>query len=44
VEDKGTLITLSPERFTTSNPAHLEHARHVTGLLSRSGLLGPLRP
>jgi len=44
LEDKGTLITLSPERFTASNPAHLEHARHVTALLSRSGLLGPLRP
>jgi len=44
LEDKGTLITLSPERFTASNPAHLEHARHVTALLSRSGLLRPLRP
>jgi hypothetical protein len=44
VEDKGTLITLSPERFTASNPAHLAHARLVTSLLSRAGLLGPLRP
>ena len=44
VEDKGTLITLSPVRFTASNPAHLEHARHVTALLSQAGLLGPLRP
>jgi hypothetical protein len=44
VEDKGTLILLTPERFSTANPAHLELAHHVTETLSRAGLLGPLRP
>jgi len=44
VEDKGTLIVLTPERFMASNPEHVELAAHVQGLLSRAGLLGPLRP
>ncbi len=44
VEDKGTLIILTPERFTTSNPAHLELALRTTEMLSQAGLLGPLRP
>ncbi len=44
VEDKGTLIILTPERFTASNPAHLELALRTTETLSQAGLLGPLRP
>jgi hypothetical protein len=44
VEDKGTLILLTPERFSASNPAHLELAHRVTETLARAGLLGPLRP
>jgi hypothetical protein len=44
VEDKGTLILLTPERFSTSHPAHLELAHGVTETLARAGLLGPLRP
>jgi hypothetical protein len=44
VEDKGTLIILTPERFTASNPAHLELALRTTETLSQAGLLGPLSP
>jgi len=44
VEDKGTLIILTPERFSATNPQHLELAYHVTEILARAGLLGPLRP
>ncbi|HLM48030.1 MAG TPA: immunity 52 family protein [Myxococcaceae bacterium] len=44
VEDKGTLVVLTPERFTVSNPAHLELARDVSERLDRAGLLYPLRP
>jgi hypothetical protein len=39
VEDLGTLITLTPERFTAENPAHLELAAHVRALLDQAGLL-----
>ncbi|SES85450.1 immunity 52 family protein [Stigmatella erecta] len=44
VEDKGTLIILTPERFTASNPEHTALAAHVHELLDRAGLLRPLRP
>ncbi|WNG40670.1 hypothetical protein F0U61_48510 [Archangium violaceum] len=44
VEDKGTLVILSPERFTASNPAHVALARDVSERLARAGLLTPLRP
>jgi hypothetical protein len=44
VEDKGTLIVLTPERFTASNPAHVELANHVGEILDRAGLLRPLQP
>lgn len=44
VEDKGTLVILTPERFTASNPAHVELARDVSERLSQAGLLTPLRP
>jgi hypothetical protein len=42
VEDKGTLIVLTPERFTAANPEHIELAQRVHELLDRAGLLGPL--
>ncbi len=44
VEDLGTLITLTPERFTAANPSHLELAAHVRALLDQSGLLAPAQP
>lgn len=42
VEDKGTLIILTPERFTASNPEHVALASRVQELLDRAGLLRPL--
>ncbi|MFP2907417.1 immunity 52 family protein [Pyxidicoccus sp. 3LFB2] len=42
VEDKGTLIILTPERFTASNPEHVALAAQVQELLARAGLLRPL--
>lgn len=42
VEDKGTLILLTPERFTASNAEHVALANHVRELLDRAGLLNPL--
>jgi hypothetical protein len=44
VEDKGSLLILTPERFTASNPEHLALATHVRELLERAGLLHPLKP
>ncbi len=44
VEDKGTLVVLTPERFTASNPEHVALAARVHGLLKEAGLLGPLQP
>ena len=44
VENLGTLITLTPERFTADNPAHVELATHVHSLLDRAGLLAPAQP
>ena len=44
VEDKGTLIMLTPERFTAANPEHVSLAEHVSGLLDRAGLLKPVQP
>ncbi|XXF78264.1 immunity 52 family protein [Myxococcaceae bacterium GXIMD 01537] len=44
VEDKGTLVILTPERFTASNPEHVALAAQVHALLDKAGLLGPLRP
>ncbi|MCP3170209.1 immunity 52 family protein [Myxococcus sp. QH3KD-4-1] len=43
VDDKGTLIVLTPERFTVSNPEHVALAERVRELLDRAGLLNPLR-
>ncbi|WP_224370342.1 immunity 52 family protein [Hyalangium versicolor] len=39
VEDLGTLVILTPERFTVSNPEHLALAERVRELLDRAGLL-----
>jgi hypothetical protein len=44
VEDKGTLIILTPERFTASNPEHVALAARVHELLERAGLLRRLQP
>ncbi|KFA91996.1 immunity 52 family protein [Archangium violaceum] len=42
VEDKGTLLLLTPERLTASNPEHLALGRHVQEVLSAKGLLEPV--
>ncbi|RKH10437.1 hypothetical protein D7V97_13810 [Corallococcus sp. CA053C] len=42
VEDRGTLIILTPERLTVSNPEHVALARHVGELLTTAGLLRPV--
>ena len=44
VEDLGTLVLLTPEPVSSSNPLHLDLAREVSERLSRAGLLSPLRP
>jgi immunity protein 52 of polymorphic toxin system len=41
VSDKGTLITLSDERFTASNPEHVARVVRVHELLDRAGVLLP---
>jgi hypothetical protein len=41
VEDKDTLIVLTPERFTAVNPEHVALARRVHELLVRAGLIRP---
>ncbi|MCP3166792.1 immunity 52 family protein [Myxococcus sp. QH3KD-4-1] len=43
VADKGTLIILTPERFTASNSEHLALAETVREQLDRAGLLKPLQ-
>jgi len=42
VEDKGSLIILTPERFTVDNPAHVALADEVRAVLDRAGLLKDL--
>ncbi|RKH67169.1 hypothetical protein D7X96_20145 [Corallococcus interemptor] len=42
VEDKGTLVILTSERFTLANPKHVALAEEVRGRLSRAGLLEPV--
>lgn len=44
VEELGTLITLTPERFTAENSSHVELAAHVRSLLDQAGLLAPAQP
>ncbi|WP_404372906.1 immunity 52 family protein [Corallococcus coralloides] len=39
VEDRGSLIILTPERFTVANPEHVALARRVRELLARAGLM-----
>ncbi|CAM3598638.1 immunity 52 family protein [Corallococcus sp. BB11-1] len=39
VEDKGTLIVLTPERFSVANPDHVALTRRVRDLLDRAGLM-----
>ncbi|ATB44275.1 hypothetical protein CYFUS_009762 [Cystobacter fuscus] len=39
VGDKGTLVILTPERLTPSNPEHVALARRVQTLLEEQGLL-----
>nr|WP_256433541.1 immunity 52 family protein [Myxococcus sp. CA040A] len=42
VEGKGTLVILTPERFTASNPEHVALAETVRELLSRADLMRPV--
>jgi hypothetical protein len=42
VENRGTLLVLTPERVTASNPAHVELGRRVRELLDRAGLMQPV--
>ncbi|RYZ38536.1 MAG: hypothetical protein EOO71_23530 [Myxococcaceae bacterium] len=44
LEDRGTLITLTPERFTVANPDHVALAADVQARLQEAGLLRRLRP
>jgi hypothetical protein len=44
VDSLGTLIALTPERFTASNPEHLALSSRVRELLDRANMLGPLVP
>ncbi|QAT81693.1 hypothetical protein EJ065_0078 [Corallococcus coralloides] len=44
IPNRGTLITLTPEKFTVSNPAHVALAAEVQARLQDAGLLTPLRP
>jgi len=44
VEDKGTLIILTPERLTARNPEHVEQGHRVCELLARAGLMQPVTP
>ncbi|NNB85950.1 hypothetical protein HJC10_06090 [Corallococcus exiguus] len=39
IADKGTLIILTPERFTVANPEHIALARRVRELLAQAGLM-----
>jgi immunity protein 52 of polymorphic toxin system len=42
VEDQGSLLLLTPERLTASNPEHLALARRVQDVLRTRGLLQPV--
>lgn len=43
IEDHGTVIILTEERFTINNPVHLEIAQDVTAILDQRGLLEPVK-
>jgi hypothetical protein len=42
LEDQGTLILLTTERFSLANPAHVDLARSVRERLEQAGLMPPL--
>jgi len=42
IEGRGTLVILTPERFTASNPEHVALAARAHETLSQAGLLQPL--
>ncbi len=44
VEDLGSLVILTPERFTVSNSEHVALAAHARTLLEGAGLLHPFEP
>jgi hypothetical protein len=44
VEEKGTLVILTSERFTASNPEHVALSARVHELLDQAGLLRRLQP
>ncbi|MCP3162181.1 Imm52 family immunity protein [Myxococcus qinghaiensis] len=44
MEDRGSLIILTPERLTVTNPEHAALSRRVRELLDRAGLLKPFHP
>ncbi|MBZ4398522.1 immunity 52 family protein [Myxococcus faecalis] len=44
IEGKGTLVILTPERFTATNPEHVALAQHVREVLTAAGLLQPVTP
>ncbi|WP_434385407.1 immunity 52 family protein [Melittangium boletus] len=44
VDTLGTLLVLTPERFTITRPDHLALAQDVSSRLDKAGLLTPLHP
>jgi hypothetical protein len=42
LEDQGTLILLTPERFSLENPEHVALAQSVRERLEQAGLMPPL--
>jgi len=44
VEELGTLVILTPERFRVSNPEHLALSEQVRELLDQAGLLKSVPP
>jgi hypothetical protein len=42
IEGRGSIVILTPERFTASNPEHVALAARVHNVLSQAGLLKPL--
>jgi hypothetical protein len=42
VEDKGSLLLLTPERLSASNPEHVALAHRVQEVLLAKGLLYPV--
>ncbi len=44
VDTLGTLLVLTPERFTATRPDHLALAQDVSSRLEQAGLLTPLHP